>query len=87
MNSSDPVVNSWQQPALFSHGPTEIYLRIGLHPIADHAQIMLTSEEGGGGELLSMQSVHHCTMEVLPELIEDFVHRLRALADYHAGPF
>jgi hypothetical protein len=69
MKKAPDEVKSWQQLSLLGGGATEVTMRIGCMPDADHAQVQVEVRTAATHELLGMWARPHVAWDdVLDEL-------------------
>jgi hypothetical protein len=80
-------VNPWQQLSMLPGGPSEITLRIGVFPEADHAQFQLELHAAGSRELLAMSARPHVDWSDRDVELEQWFDRVRAMLADLDRPF
>lgn len=87
MSSQSPVVNSWEQLALFPGEVYELTLRVGICSQDDHCQLQLEWSDPHSGELIGMVSRPHVALSAACTDLDDMIYRLRLLVHDLTGPF
>lgn len=87
MSMSDDRVKGWQQLPLFSGGVTELILRVGAFPDADHAQFQLEARVASTHELLALHSRPHVAWRDAGAELERWLDELREMLRELDQPF
>ena len=87
MNDAPFEVNGWEQLVLLPKEVTELTLRVGVMPMADHCQFQLEMRDPATGALQMLLSRPHVD---LPSALDEFdrmVSELRMQVAQLTGPF
>lgn len=80
-------VNSWEQLELFPAPVYEISLRYGVVAEADHVQWQLEVRDATSGELLSLKSVWHTSVQLAEARLPNVCRLLEDEVRYRLPPF